>query len=359
MKSGRASCPRQSSCRPMPASRRSSEQDSFSNLVGDVLTRLSFRLRNFADFEWPEPSLRDTQANGVISMKFVSYNTQYGTGRDGVVDLARIARAVDGADVIALQEVERFSQRTGMQDQPALLAALLPSYHWVYGPGMDISADVVAADGRITQQRRQFGNMLLSKTPILTARNHLLPKMGTLVQFSLQRCALEGVIVSSAGHALRLYSVHLTHLDDSDRAPQIEHLLHIHASAFGAGAAWCGSGVNTGMTEGLPAMPMPREAVIMGDFNLTVASALYARMVGPLSPLYGRMNVLDGFVDAWVAAGHPEAAGHTCHSDIFATERRIDYCFVSSAHAGRIQRAWIDELADGSDHQPIWTEIDL
>ena len=105
-------------------------------------------------------------------MKFVSYNIQYGTGRDGVVDLARIARAVEGADVIALQEVERFSQRTSLQDQPALLAALLPGYHWVYGPGMDLHADVVAPDGRVTQQRRQFGNMLLSKTPLADAQMH-------------------------------------------------------------------------------------------------------------------------------------------------------------------------------------------
>lgn len=292
-------------------------------------------------------------------MKLVSYNIQYGTGRDGVVDLRRIARAVQGADVIALQEVERFSQRTALQDQPALLAELLPGYHWVYGPGMDLNADVVAPDGRVTPQRRQFGNMLLSKTPILSARNHLLPKLGTLVQFSLQRCALEGVIVTAAGRALRLYSVHLTHLDDSDRAPQIDHLLQVHARAFGEGPGWCGSGVSAEMTEGQAAMPMPREAVLMGDFNLTVKSPLYARLVGAMSPEYGRMNSLDGFVDAWVAAGHAEAAGNTCHSGTFSTGQRIDYCFVSSTYASRIQKAWIDEQADGSDHQPIWTEIDL
>ena len=292
-------------------------------------------------------------------MKLVSYNIQYGTGRDGVVDLRRIARAVQGADVIALQEVERFSQRTALQDQPALLAELLPGYHWVYGPGMDLNADVVAPDGRVTPQRRQFGNMLLSKTPILSARNHLLPKLGTLVQFSLQRCALEGVIVTAAGRALRLYSVHLTHLDDSDRAPQIDHLLQVHARAFGEGPGWCGSGVSAEMTEGQAAMPMPREAVLMGDFNLTVKSPLYARLVGAMSPEYGRMNSLDGFVDAWVAAGHAEAAGNTCHSGTFSTGQRIDYCFVSSTYASRIQKAWIDEQADGSDHQPIWTEIEL
>lgn len=93
-------------------------------------------------------------------MQFVSYNIQYGTGRDGRVDLARIAQAVSGADVIALQEVERFSRRTGMVDQPAVLSRLLPGYHWVYGPGMDLDADGMTADGHITHQRRQFGNML-------------------------------------------------------------------------------------------------------------------------------------------------------------------------------------------------------
>ena len=292
-------------------------------------------------------------------MKLVSYNIQYGTGRDGVVDLQRIARAVQGADVIALQEVERFSQRTALQDQPALLAELLPGYHWVYGPGMDLSADITGPDGRVTQQRRQFGNMLLSKTPILTARNHLLPKLGTRVQFSLQRCALEGVIVTAGGHALRLYSVHLSHLDDSDRAPQIEHLLQVHARAFGEGPGWCGSAVEPEMTEGHLPMPMPREAVLMGDFNLTVASPLYARLVGALSPEYGRMSSLEGFVDAWVAAGQAETSGCTCNSGTLSTGQRIDYCFVSSVYAAHIQRAWIDERAEGSDHQPIWIEIEL
>jgi endonuclease/exonuclease/phosphatase family metal-dependent hydrolase len=292
-------------------------------------------------------------------MQFVSYNIQYGTGRDHVVDLARIANAVRGADVIALQEVERFSQRTGMVDQPAALAALLPGYHWVYGPGMDLNADVVAPGGGIVQQRRQFGNMLLCKTPILTARNHMLPKFGTLVQFSLQRCALEGVIATAGGRHLRVYSLHLSHLDDGDRAPQIEHLLNVHTRAFGEGPGWCGGGVNAGMTEGLPSAPMPREAVLMGDFNMKAASPLYARIVGPLSPEYGRMNGLDGFVDAWVVAGNAEGVGTTCHSGTFSTGHRIDYCFVSSEHASRIRRAWIDEDADGSDHQPIWTDIDV
>ena len=49
-------------------------------------------------------------------MKLVSYNIQYGRGRDGVFDLQRIAAAVAGADIIALQEIERYWQRSGMVD---------------------------------------------------------------------------------------------------------------------------------------------------------------------------------------------------------------------------------------------------
>ena len=66
-------------------------------------------------------------------MKFVTYNIQYSKGKDGRCDLGRIADALDGADVIALQEVERNWPHTGMTDQPAELAALMPGYYWVYG----------------------------------------------------------------------------------------------------------------------------------------------------------------------------------------------------------------------------------
>jgi len=40
-------------------------------------------------------------------MKIVTYNIQWGRGRDGEIDLDRIARTKQGADIIALQEVER------------------------------------------------------------------------------------------------------------------------------------------------------------------------------------------------------------------------------------------------------------
>jgi endonuclease/exonuclease/phosphatase family metal-dependent hydrolase len=42
-------------------------------------------------------------------MKFVSYNIQYGTVKDGRINLNRIAAEVGDAYVIALQEVDRFN----------------------------------------------------------------------------------------------------------------------------------------------------------------------------------------------------------------------------------------------------------
>jgi endonuclease/exonuclease/phosphatase family metal-dependent hydrolase len=103
---------------------------------------------------------------------------------------------------------------------------------------------------------------------------------------------------------------------------------------------------------------MPRDAILMGDFNMLASSPLYERIVGPHGP-YGRMNNPEGFVDAWVAAGHGEGEGATCYSGSVSTGQRIDFCFVSASLADRIRGAWIDEQAQGSDHQPIWTEVDL
>ena len=66
--------------------------------------------------------VRKCLRNYYISMiKIVTYNIQFGQGRDGKVDLSRIIDAVQGADVIALQEVDRFWTRSQMADQVEVL----------------------------------------------------------------------------------------------------------------------------------------------------------------------------------------------------------------------------------------------
>jgi endonuclease/exonuclease/phosphatase family metal-dependent hydrolase len=236
-----------------------------------------------------------------------------------------------------------------------VLAAQLPEHHWVYGANLDMDASYRDAKGRLVNRRRQFCTMILSRLPIVSSRNHLLPKYGTLTQHSIQQGALEAVIVTECAGPVRIYSIHLSHLSAATRLPQVETLLDIHARAPGEGGAWCGGHPEpeAGWTEGeMP--PMPANAILMGDFNFTWRTDEYDRIVGPRSERYGRLNGLTGFVDAWVAAGHPEDAGATADNG-----RRIDFCFVSAALASRVQAARIDASASGSDHQPLWVDMDL
>lgn len=288
-------------------------------------------------------------------MKIVTYNIQFGLGKDNRYDLARIASEVEDADIIALQEVERHWQRSGCIDSPAVLASCLPEHHWVYGANLDMDASYRDAMGRLVNRRRQFGTMILSRVPIVSSRNHLLPKYGTLVQHSIQQGALEAVVETERAGPVRIYSLHLSHLSAATRLPQVEALLEIHRSAPAEGGAWCGGHPDpaAGWTEGeMP--PMPAEALLLGDFNFEWSDPEYERIVGPRSKRYGRLNRLTGFVDAWVAAGHREDEGET-----IAGGRRIDFCFVSSALANRVRACRVDADTGGSDHQPLWVEMDL
>src|SRR5207253_8819610 len=104
---------------------------------------------------------------GQRAVKLVTYNIQYGLGKDRRYDLARVAREIEDADVIALQEVERHWQRSGCVDSPALLAAQLHEHHWVYGANLDMDASYRDAEGRLVVRRRQFGTMILSRLPIV------------------------------------------------------------------------------------------------------------------------------------------------------------------------------------------------
>ena len=156
-------------------------------------------------------------------MKLVTYNTQYGVGRDDKYDLARIAGAVDGADIIALQEVTRNFARNGGADMVEGLAALLPGYFTAFGPAMDIDFGAVDGEGRPLNKRFQLGNMVLSRYPIVASRNHLLPRTLRFSRGNLQRAALEALVMAPSG-PIRIYCVHLDHVSAAERILQVAHL---------------------------------------------------------------------------------------------------------------------------------------
>ncbi len=295
-------------------------------------------------------------------MKLVSYNIQYTKGRDGRFDTARIVAALQGADIIALQEVERNWPRSGMTDQVADLAALLPDYYWVYCPAFDMDASELAADGTVVNRRRQFGNMLLARWPIMWSRNYVLPKLGTVEKFNMDAAALEGVI-DAPGGPLRVWSIHLSAVSPRDRLMQIEYLLDLHNRAGTTGGPWTGEPMIRGdslWAAGGGEPPMPRDAIWMGDFNSQPDSAEYSAIVGPVDQWYGHVQSTDRLANSWTLAGHhrDERVSRPTEEE-GRVDAQLDYCFVSPGFAGRVRSCHINMDAAGSDHQPVWTEIDL
>jgi endonuclease/exonuclease/phosphatase family metal-dependent hydrolase len=291
-------------------------------------------------------------------VKLVGYNTQFSRGRDERIDLDRMAAAVQGADIIALQEVERHWLRSGEIDQPAEIAARFPKHHWVYAPYFDVDASRVAADGTVENRRRQFGVMTLSRWPILSSRLHLLPKFATGLVFNMVAGFLETVIAGPGG-ALRHYNLHLTDVTPDERLAQIARLFHVLWSAPQEGGAWTGADPDW-QTDQPP--PMPAEAIVLGDFNLLPGSPEYETLVGPKDSDfgYGRVDVSHRLIDAWVATGHAEDEGITfpaAPAKGYDQGHRIDYAFVTLGLAPRLKACWIDNDAAGSDHQPVWVEL--
>ncbi|PHP69121.1 endonuclease [Zhengella mangrovi] len=278
----------------------------------------------------------------------VTYNIQYGTGMDGRYDLERIAGEVRGADVIALQEVCRNNPQNGGHDMVAGLAALLPEYFHVYGAPYQVDMGSAIIDGKAVSRYFEFGNMILSRGPILASRNFLLPRSRSIDVLNLQRGALEAIIGTPAG-PVRFHSVHLDHTSAAERSAQIRWLLRAALEhRLDGGAA-------TGLASlGYPELPAPEDFVLMGDFNMDPESPEYVILTGPLDPEYGRRTnarfVRDVSVTADGADSWFDPAGHL-------QPRRLDFCFASAGIAHRFRDARVDSEATGSDHRPVWVTM--
>jgi endonuclease/exonuclease/phosphatase family metal-dependent hydrolase len=98
-----------------------------------------------------------------VVIRVLTYNIRHGEGRDRVLDLTRTAEAMKKAepDIIALQEVDRLTNRSGGVDQLAELARMM-EMHSEFGRAM-------AYDGG------EYGVGVLSRWPIHGAETNLLP----------------------------------------------------------------------------------------------------------------------------------------------------------------------------------------
>ncbi len=283
-------------------------------------------------------------------MKLLSYNIQYGFGQDNLYDLTRAARVIAGADIAALQEVDRHWARSGHDDQPALLAALLPDHYAAFAPAFDMAAPAPQDRNR----RRQFGPMILSRWPIAWTRTHLLPLCRMITPLNTQTCALEAVIAAPCG-PIRVLSVHLAHVGVEERLAQIDHLLA--ATSPRQGGPWSGTDDEPARnwTNDEPEPPCPAAAIWLGDFNMEPGSAEYLRLTGQ-TPYNPGARYAEGLVDA---VAHCGVQLHSHERTIAGTKclRQLDHCFVTPDLAPRITSAWADTTQTASDHFPLWLDL--
>lgn len=238
-------------------------------------------------------------------LRAMSFNIHHGRGLDGVVDLERVAAAIEEADpdVVGLQEVDRhWSERSDFVDQAGVLARRL-NMHVVYGANLD--RDPLEPD----QPRRQYGTAILSDHPILEWRNVFLPRTGT----NEQRGLLEAR-VNVRGVPVLVYNTHLQHNSQSERIAQIDAIREIIGT--------------------------PQDSVVLvGDLNARPDTPEIAAITEQLR-------------DAWVAAGVGE--GYTYPAE--GPSARIDYVLTS---ADVVALAAAVVTSDASDHLPVHADVAL
>ncbi len=158
-----------------------------------------------------------------IPVRLVTFNVHHGVGDDRRHDLPRLAKvlAAADADVVCLQEVDRyFGDRSEDVDQALLLSRAL-DMQLAWGPAID---EPRPGDDK----RRQYGNALLSRLPILVSDVHPLPGTGE------PRSALR-TLVELDGGALWVTTTHLTTRSAAERAEQVAALRALHTEPMATG----------------------------------------------------------------------------------------------------------------------------
>jgi endonuclease/exonuclease/phosphatase family metal-dependent hydrolase len=236
-----------------------------------------------------------------VTLRVMTYNIHHGEGLDGKVDLLRIAELIrdEGADLVALQEVDRGVVRTAKRDLPAELAALT---------GM-----TCVFSNNFHYQGGEYGNAILSRFPVRRWTNThyrmLIPNE--------QRGLLQAT-VEIGGRELVFLNTHIDYRpDDKERWANLDEIER----------------VATGYAD--------RPLILCGDFNSVPTSRVVGRLV-------------DKFDDSWTMVG--EGEGPTIPAG--KPTKRIDYVWTAKGGPLRPLRAWVPR-SEASDHLPVVVEFRL
>lgn len=240
-------------------------------------------------------SLAGCAASAPVTIRVLTYNIRHGAGMDGRIDLERIAEVirVTGADLVALQEVDRGVARTDRVDQPRRLGELA---------GMR-----VVFEKNIAYQGGEYGNAVLTRLPVEHHENHYLPRLHA----NEQRGLLE-VQVRVGGRRLTFFATHFDyHPEDQERLASLELL------------------------RGLVERRADRPVIVAGDLNAAPDSAVVRQARAFLN-------------DALEAGAGPE---FTFPAD--APIRRIDYILYNRHPGLACVGCRVIPEATASDHRPM------
>lgn len=271
---------------------------------------------------------------GTVPIYIVSWNIQNGKGCDGVTDLARIARVVQEmgeVDVVCLQEIARNDPAFGGgADQVAELEALFPGYASIFGPALVRGA-------------RHYGNLILSRSPMLQVYNHLLPHPAEGGIKHMQRQAIEVVVETRVG-PLRVMTTHLEYHSAAHRAAQVARLRALQEDVAANEA-------EPPKAAASPYDPVSRPAslVLCGDFNLLPDDAQYAALF--------RAPLIDAWRHARPGEAHPPTTGLFDRKQWPMGGHCRDYFALTADVARRIAAVEADLDTDASDHQPVRLEL--
>ena len=240
-----------------------------------------------------------TEDDQNLRLRILSYNIHHAEGVDGKLDVPRIAQVILSVDpdLVALQEVDKNTIRTGKVNQDIELSRLT-KMNSVFG-------------SNITFQGGQYGNAILSKFSIIKNKNFLLPN----VDSGEQRGLLQSQIQISNKENVLFFSTHLDHRrSDTERLASAKAINQI-----------------IGLDNKSP-------AILAGDFNDVPDSPTLKE----LGKVWLRTNKK---ILRTIPASKPS--------------RQIDYIFVQPKERWKIIESQVLDEDIASDHRAIFSIIEL
>jgi endonuclease/exonuclease/phosphatase family metal-dependent hydrolase len=157
----------------------------------------------------PDAPRPDTPRDSA-TLRIVSFNLEFGQHVPGAIGMLTSEPALRGADVILLQEMDEPGTRQ-MAEALGLWYVYFPAiYH--------------------LRTRRQFGNAVLSRWPIVDDRKILLPHVA---RFSRTRRTATAATLRVGDALVRVYSAHLSTMTDVTPAARRDQLRTILSDAGG------------------------------------------------------------------------------------------------------------------------------